>query len=253
MPPDTSKKIYQYSLKGQFIKEYNSVCEASSELGIGSNVIGMAATYKRTSGTFLWSFNKLPYLNIEEFNIYSPEVIVHCYNSDKNFYKTFNSISECCKELNCTLFNVQRGIKLGTCIKGFYVSSIKSDIFKKPISERLTGKVHQYDINGNYIQSFDSIKEAESKLQISLPDINSAIKLNNSYYKGYLWCRGEKLKQLPPYKPKSKARKIAQYTMEGELVKIFNTLRECRKEFPNVSRVLNGTAKHCHHFIFKYY
>lgn len=40
--------------------------------------------------------------------------------------------------------------------------------------------------------------------------------------------------------------------MEGELVKIYNTLRECRKDFPNVSKVLNGSAKHCHHFTFKY-
>lgn len=40
--------------------------------------------------------------------------------------------------------------------------------------------------------------------------------------------------------------------MKGELVKIFNTLRECRKEFPNVSKVLNGSATHCHNFKFKY-
>jgi hypothetical protein len=37
--------------------------------------------------------------------------------------------------------------------------------------------------------------------------------------------------------------------MDGELVR---ALRECRKEFPNVSKVLNGTAKHCHNFNFKY-
>jgi hypothetical protein len=55
---------------------------------------------------------------------------------------------------------------------------------------------------------------------------------------------------MEPYK--AKVRKIGQYTMDNKLVKIFNTLRECRKEFPNVSKVLNGTAKHCHHYKFKY-
>ena len=40
--------------------------------------------------------------------------------------------------------------------------------------------------------------------------------------------------------------------MEGKLVKVFNTLREARVEFPSVSKVLNGTAKHCHNFTFKY-
>lgn len=40
--------------------------------------------------------------------------------------------------------------------------------------------------------------------------------------------------------------------MDGKLVKVFNTLRDARKEFPNVSKVLNGTANHCHGFTFKH-
>ena len=40
--------------------------------------------------------------------------------------------------------------------------------------------------------------------------------------------------------------------MDGKLVKTFNTLREARAEFPNVSKVLRGTANHCHNFKFKY-
>ena len=50
----------------------------------------------------------------------------------------------------------------------------------------------------------------------------------------------------------NKIRKIGQYTMDGKLVKTFNTLREARAEFPNVSKVLRGTANHCHNFKFKY-
>ena len=40
--------------------------------------------------------------------------------------------------------------------------------------------------------------------------------------------------------------------MDNVFVKSFDTLREARKEFPNVSKVLNGTAKHCHNYKFKY-
>lgn len=36
------------------------------------------------------------------------------------------------------------------------------------------------------------------------------------------------------------------------LVKIFNTVREARKEFSNVGKVLRGQATHYHNFIFKY-
>ena len=111
--------------------------------------------------------------------------------------------------------------------------------------------IHQYDLEGNYIQSFAKLSELKSLLNIDSAGINNSIKLNQSY-KGFLWLRGEKLDKLDPYKPKSKPRKIGQYTMNGELIKVFDTVREARKEFPNVSKVLNGTAKHCHNYNFKY-
>ena len=72
-------------------------------------------------------------------------------------------------------------------------------------------------------------------------------------YKGFLWRRGEKVNSIEPYKPsKSSARKVGQYTMDNVLVKVFNTVREARKEFPNISKVLKGEANHCHNFKFKY-
>ena len=73
-------------------------------------------------------------------------------------------------------------------------------------------------------------------------------------YKGFLWRRGDqKLENIPPYKPsKSSAKKIGQYTMDDKLVQIFNTVREAKKQFPNVSKVLKGIASHCHNFKFKY-
>lgn len=111
--------------------------------------------------------------------------------------------------------------------------------------------IHQYDLNGIYIQSFNTPTELEKELNIKIKGINNAIKLQESY-KGFLWVKGEKLDKLNSHKPKHSPRKIGQYTLEENLVKIYNTVRECRKDFPNVSKVLNGIANHCHNFIFKY-
>ena len=253
LPPLLNKVVYQYTLEGDFIKEWFSIHEAALNLNIAETAIGKAVLYKRTSAGFLWSNCKFDKLNTEEFNKYEPKVAVHCYDSTGEFYKSFSSMSECTKFLECCLSNVQRALKIGTAVKGYYLSLKLTPFYEKPKVDRLTGEVHQYNLDGSYIQSFNSIREAESKLGVKLSGINDAIKLNNSYYKGYLWARGEKLDSIKPYEtPKSKSRKIGQYTMEGELVKVFNTVRECRKKFPNVSKVLNGSAKHCHNFIFKY-
>ena len=50
----------------------------------------------------------------------------------------------------------------------------------------------------------------------------------------------------------AKARKIGQYTLDGILVKTYNTLRACRKDFGNVGKVLKGQAKQTKGYTFKY-
>ena len=48
-------------------------------------------------------------------------------------------------------------------------------------------------------------------------------------------------------------KKIGQYDLNGNLIKVWNSVRDCRKEFGNVSRVLSGKAKQCKGYTFKYY
>ena len=47
-------------------------------------------------------------------------------------------------------------------------------------------------------------------------------------------------------------KKVGQYTPSGELIKIYDSIRECRKDFGNVSRVLSGKATNCKGYNFKY-
>lgn len=251
MPPLLNKTIYQYDLNGNFIKEWESLTEAGNYYNISSNSIGRATLFKRTSCECFWSFYKFQKLDISDFKQYSPKKPVHIYNEFGIYEKSFESISDCSKFLNDHISHVQRSIKTGIKTKGYYISLELSSEYIKPKKERLSGMIHQYDLDGNYIQSFKGPKELKEQLNLNTLGINNSIKLNESY-KGYLWIRGEKLDKLEPHCPKSKSRKVGQYTINGELVKIFNTVREARKEFPNVSKVLNGTAKHCHNYNFKY-
>ena len=71
-------------------------------------------------------------------------------------------------------------------------------------------------------------------------------------YRGYLWARGTKLETLKPYKLSPKTRKVGQYTLDGQLVKVYNTVRAARADFSNVNKVLKGFATQCKGFTFKY-
>lgn len=249
LPPIHNKKVYQYSLEGEFIKEWDSLTDAANYYNTSGNLIGISANFKRTSVGYLWSFNKTDKLNINEYHIYNPKIPVYLYDIEGNYIRNYTSISECSKDLNITLSRVQRAIKLGNKVNNFYLSTVLSSKFIAPIIPKITGDIHQYDLEGNYIKSY--INKADLG-QYDIYSINRSIKEQRTY-KGYVWIRGEKLEKVPSQKNKiNKRRKIGQYTMEGELVKEFNTLREARKEFPNVSKVLRGEAKHCHNFKFKY-
>lgn len=250
MPPILNKVIYQYTLEGDFVKEWFSIHEAATSLNISETSIGKAVLYKRTSADFLWSDTKVNKLNVSDYSVYSPKIPIYSYDQNGELYEVFESMNDCIRKYNCCITQIHRAIKLGTLFHGVNLSDKLLSEYIKPKTEKLSGEVHQYDTNGIYIQSFKSIKDAEQALNMKLQGINEAIKINNSYYKGFLWARGNKPESLPAHIENTK--KIGQYTMDGELVKIYNTLRECRKDFPNVSKVLNGSAKHCHHFTFKY-
>jgi hypothetical protein len=49
-----------------------------------------------------------------------------------------------------------------------------------------------------------------------------------------------------------KARKVAKYDLEGNLIKIYNTVTECAKEHSGCKKVLSGQYKKSGGYIFKY-
>lgn len=248
MPPIHLKKIYQYSSGGLYIAEYESILDAGKILNISPSAIGNGILYKHLSGGFLWSTEKHDILDTSSYNIILNKIPVYMYDSNGNFEKKFESETECFKYLEDDISHIQRAIALQTCVKGHYLSKVKVDKFKK---NRLTGQVHQYSLDGNYVNSFNSIKEVEKVFQEPMKGINESIRLGRQY-KGFLWLRGEKLDKIKPCTKKI-IRKVAQYSLDGSLIKIYNSTRACREDFPNVGKVLNGRQKSTKGFIFKYY
>lgn len=79
-----SKKVLQFSLSGEFIKEYPSASEAAREFNCNSSTIGKAASCDLKSGSFqakgfLWIYK----------NEYSPEIILNKVNFYKNLKNNY--------------------------------------------------------------------------------------------------------------------------------------------------------------------
>ena len=112
-------------------------------------------------------------------------------------------------------------------------------------------EIHQYDLYGNYIQSFESIALATKILKgTKTLNIARAIKTKGQAG-GFMWSY-DKVEKLDIYNKINKPRKVGQYTLNGELVKIYNSVRECKRDFCGCVHVLKGTRKKAGGYIFKY-
>lgn len=88
-----SKIIYQYDLKGNFIKEWKNARVAAKKLNIHFPNISKSLTNKRKStGDFQWRFFKADKIEEHFIQVFKKEV--HKYDYEGNYIKSFNSARE---------------------------------------------------------------------------------------------------------------------------------------------------------------
>jgi hypothetical protein len=101
-----TRKITQYDLQMNKIKDFNSIIEASKELNIGkSNIRGVLSNKNKSAGGFVFKY-------LEDNNHYEPVKLnnkgkhVIQYDLHMKIIKVFNSIAEASKELNIHKNNI---------------------------------------------------------------------------------------------------------------------------------------------------
>lgn len=254
MPPLTNKIIYQYSLDGLFIREWESIVCAEKEMGYNGNTLSIAVKYGLTGKGFLWTDYKVNRLDTSSFSQFNKIRLVYQYNISGEYVQEFKTITDAAKMLNTTTSNIQRSIKGGYKIQNFYFSH---NLYSKYIPEKTKSlkntNIHQYSLDGTYIKSYASIKDVALDFGKGCASgIKTSIRLGRAY-KEFQWNADKvsSMKKLIPDKPKS--RKIAQYTLDGEFVASFDTVTEAIKKFGHgVNKVLKGRQKQTKNFIFKY-
>lgn len=251
LPPTNNKQIYQYSLDGKYIAEYPSITEAALKYKCSSSCIGQAIFDRTPSLGFLWTDYKYESIDINTFKIDENKTKCYLYDIDGNYLQEFKSIAECAEFIGIkmeTLSTLIKGKYL--CNNSYYVSSIKYS--KYPIINLESHKncpVYQYDLGGNYIKEFKNVTEAKKELGEGL-NIHKAIRLGSSS-KGFQWS-WEKLPKMKKLVTKTQARKVGKYTKGGELIQVFDTVREAKKDTCGAPNVLSGKRKTAGGYIWKY-
>lgn len=158
--------------------------------------------------------------------------------------------------------------KISETLKG----NIISENTRKKISESLKGKrtgadspyarkVDQYDLQGNFIKTWDSIVDAENELHVR--GISSCCNDDNHVVKtvgGYIWRYfGDELTEehINWCNRNKRSRYIVQYSLSGEPICIFDGITKAELEtginHSNISACCSGRKRTAGGFIWKYY
>lgn len=101
-----TRKITQYDLQMNKLKDFSSIVEASKVLNIGkSNIVGVLTNYRKSAGGFIFKYlEDKNYYEAVKLNNKGKNVIQ--YDLEMNIIKIFNSIIEASKELNIHKNNI---------------------------------------------------------------------------------------------------------------------------------------------------
>lgn len=244
-------KINQFDLKGNLLKTWNSIVEASEFYCISTTAIHNANKFKGSCKKYFWSTeNKI---HINEYS-YLEGQTCYKYNSDGKFIELYNSLVEASKDNNTSLQSIQRAVKGGYKVGEFYYSNELYDYYLgKPKISLKNKTIYIYDLNGKYLTSLHSGEEIKKYFDIkSTSSITTAIRTNRQYKNFQISL--DYYDSLNPVEDKRNIKKIIeQYDLVGNLLNTYNSITEAVKIYgTGVQKVLKGQQQQCKGFIFKY-
>lgn len=246
-------KVFQYDLNGNYMKEYKSFQDAGDQLGKDATTIRKAALYKlRVSEKYYFNTDKVDKIDLTLYNNIE-KTKVYRYKKSGEYDREFESYGAAGRDTECSPANVRKGCLLGYCVTDlYYFSLVKETSYDKARSIQIAERtVHKYDSEGNYLESYETQREAEKANEGS--NITKAIKNKSVDFNGFMWS----LEKLPKFNAvgvsKNSKKKVGKFDDEGNLLKTYDSGRQaCREEGNGVQNVLSGKYPKHKGFVYKY-
>lgn len=198
---------------------------------------------------------------IEKLRLSKKSIKIDQYDLDGVFIKTFSSITYACKELNISSrSNIQQ------CIKGtrnkcnnfiFVLHGTKLNLLDK-INKSLVA-VDQYSKDGNFIKTWNSIKEASIELDISSTSISDCLNKRKKSAGNFYWVRSGNIFNITDFKKltgKANVKEIIQLTMDNKFIREWSSVKQAADELnisrPAISSCLIGRTNSSSNYKWKY-
>lgn len=156
---DKLKIVYKFDTKGNLVETYDSLHEACELNKTDRANLLRAVLGNMKSKGYYYSYDKDFKINP---NTYNRLTKVYLYNLDGTFFKEFNKPIDCVRYFGKTHTSpLYRSFRCGQLFCGYQVFDKKVDSLKVIKTIKRKRKVNQFDLEGNLICTFTSIKEAQ--------------------------------------------------------------------------------------------
>lgn len=242
-----SRPVYYFSKDGILLGSFKSSLEASKSMECSRQIIDHSIQFKVSSNNYLWS--RSPIIDISEYKICS-EKLYYVYDTSGTLIGDGISKDQVLEIIGNITNNFTRSVKCQYKLNGYFVTDKKLDKISLLVTKS-SEQLNRYSIDGTYIDSFHSVKEAKEKLGLSLCSISSAIKSRKSC-NGFYWTRTntpEKSIEVGTQNIKKQVEVIHISTGEKE---IFESVASAAKKYKSVRQILSGRCHSPHDLKFNY-
>lgn len=157
-------KTYQYDSTGELVGQYSSITEAAKAVNGSDKAIYRAIKTEMKHRDFYWSFSLMEQFKPKKLSLRGK--ILYIYDLDGNFIREVFSGQDLKDFYNITHYGcLKEAILNNRPYKNTQISLEKVDKMDKAtvFSENNPKKVGRYSINGELLETFESIKEAIRK------------------------------------------------------------------------------------------
>lgn len=243
----TAKPVYYFTKNGILIGSFNSALEASKSMECCRQTIDHAISFKVSANNYLWS--RSPVIDISEYKIYF-EKLYYVYDTSGTLIADGISKESVLKIIDIIPNNFTRSVKCKYKLNGYFVTDEKLDKISLSISNS-PEQLNRYSLDGIYLDSFHSVKEAKEKLGLSLCSISSAIKGRKSC-NGFYWTRSNNPTQSIKIRNKNIKKQVEVLHISTGEVEIFESVSAAEKKYKSTRQILAGRCNSPHDLKFNY-
>lgn len=255
--PANIKKVYQYDIDGNFIKEWKTLSDAANFYNCNISSLSACCRNKaKTAKGFQWSYIKENRTKIVRKH---RGITVIQYDCNMNPIMVWPSFKEIYKKLSITPVTIKEMAKTKSFYKGSYWEispnilnkfenislednpSLKYEKFVNN-NPKTSKTIYQYNMQGEYIGQYGSVHEAGRCLNVSPNSIAKCARNKYTYCKsayGYRWSynKVDKLSEYTNNSSKAVNKKVILFNcLTGEEL-IFDSIADAVRQLkPNITK-----------------